>query len=465
LTPFFVIFINYYSPSPSANRGLIVVQIGIIGTGYVGLVTGACFAEFGVKSICVDRDSDRIRTLEAGQIPFYEPGLAELVQKNMAEDRLRFTTDVQSAIESSQAIFIAVGTPPRGDGSADLSYVEEVARTIADHLNGYKVVVTKSTVPVGTGQRIREIIRSKVGPDRDFDIASNPEFLREGSAIEDFMRPNRVVIGAETERAKSLLQDLYRPLFLIETPFILTDIPTAELIKYASNAFLATKVSFINEVANLCETLGADVHQVAKGMGLDRRIGPKFLHPGPGYGGSCFPKDTQALARVARSKGEEYALEIVEAAIRANSKQQARMVDKILRLLGPVNGKVLAFLGLAFKPNTDDIRDSVPVGMIRSLLKEGAGIRAYDPAAMESARKAVPEPMYCSDAYEAIDGADALILATEWNQFRNLDMERIKARLKSPVFIDLRNVYEPRRMRELGFRYVGVGRGYESPRT
>ena len=441
------------------------MQISIIGTGYVGLVTGACFAEFGVKSVCVDRDEARIRMLEEGQIPFFEPGLAELVQKNRDEDRLRFSTDVKSVIESSRVIFIAVGTPQRGDGSADLSYVEEVARTIADHLNEYKVVVTKSTVPVGTGQRIREIIRSKTGPDSDFDIASNPEFLREGSAIEDFMRPNRVVIGAETDRAKSILQDLYRPLYLIETPFIVTDIPTAEMIKYASNAFLATKVSFINEVANLCESLGADVHVVAKGMGLDRRIGSKFLHPGPGYGGSCFPKDTQALAQVARSKGGEFALEIVEAAIRANEKQKTRMVEKIVRTVGPVGGKTLAVLGLAFKPNTDDIRDSVSISIIRALIKDGARVRTYDPAAMETSRKAAPEAEYCNDAYEAMERADALILATEWNQFRNLDMERVKAALKSPVFIDLRNVYQPDRMKALGFRYVGVGRGFESQRA
>ncbi len=441
------------------------MNIGIIGTGYVGLVTGACFAEFGIPTVCVDKDSNRIESLKQGQIPFYEPGLAELVQKNTEEGRLRFSTDIKTAVDSALVLFISVGTPPRGDGSANLIYVEEVARTIAEHISGYRVIVTKSTVPVGTGQRLREILGSHLTESKDFDIASNPEFLREGSAIEDFMRPNRIIIGAESRKAIDVLEDLYRPIYLIETPVIVTSIPTAEMIKYASNAFLATKVSFINEMANLCEAVGADVNSVVKGMGLDRRIGSKFLHPGPGFGGSCFPKDTQALARLARSKGEGIQLEVVEAAIRANAKQQTRMVEKITEAVGRLEGKTLAILGLSFKPNTDDIRESVSVNIIQLLLKEGASFRAYDPAAMGPARKVLPEVTYCENAYSAAEGADALILMTEWNQFRNLDLDRVRRSLKSPVFIDLRNVYQPHRMKGLGFHYVGVGRGINPTTT
>jgi UDPglucose 6-dehydrogenase len=435
------------------------MNIGIIGTGYVGLVTGACFAEFGVRVICVDKDADRIRDLQQGRLPFYEPGLAELVRKNTAENRLQFSTDIASAVDASLVIFIAVGTPPRGDGSADLSYVEEVAQTIARHIHSYKVIVTKSTVPVGTGARIHEIMAKHRRENVDFDIAANPEFLREGSAIEDFMRPNRVIIGAQSQQAVAILKDLYRPLYLIETPFIVTDIPTAEMIKYASNAFLATKISFINEIANLCERVGADVRQVAKGMGLDGRIGSKFLHPGPGYGGSCLPKDTQALVQLARSQGEAYKLEVVEAVIRANEKQIAMMVEKIAQAVGSLKGKTLGILGLAFKPNTDDIREAASMRIIEALLKKGADIQAYDPAAMDSSRKLISEITYCQDAYEAAKDSDALILMTEWNQFRNLDLDRIRESLRRPIFIDLRNVYEPRRMKELGFQYIGVGRG------
>lgn len=435
------------------------MNISIIGTGYVGLVTGACFAEFGVRVICVDKDPGRILALQDGRLPFYESGLAELVRKNMAEHRLRFSTDVGAAVDVSLVIFIAVGTPPRGDGSADLSYVEEVAETIARHINGYKVIVTKSTVPVGTGERLREIIGRHLKECVDFDIAANPEFLREGSALDDFMRPNRVIIGAESQQAIAILKDLYRPLYLIETPFIVTDIPTAEMIKYASNAFLATKISFINEIANLCERVGADVHVVAHGMGLDGRIGPKFLHPGPGYGGSCLPKDTQALVRLAKSEGDGYELEVVEAAIRANAKQQAMMVEKIIQAVGSLEGKTLGVFGLAFKPNTDDIREAVSIKIIQALEKKGARVRAYDPAAMDSARQVMPDVIYCQDVYEVAEGSDALIMMTEWNQFRNLDLERIREALRKPIFIDLRNVYEPRRMKELGFQYIGVGRG------
>ena len=435
------------------------MNISVIGMGYVGLVTGACFAEFGLRVICVDKDTERIDLLRKGRLPFYEPGLTELVQKNMAEGRLLFSLDVREAVNASLVVFISVGTPPRGDGSSDISYVEEVARTIASHMNSYKVIVTKSTVPVGTGQRLREIMCEHLTERVDFDIATNPEFLREGAAIEDFMRPNRVVIGAESQQAIAILRDLYRPLYLIETPFVVTDIPTAEMIKYASNAFLATKISFINEIANLCEQVGADVRMVAKGMGLDRRIGAKYLHPGPGYGGSCFPKDTQALVQLARSRGEGYALEVIEGAIRANAKQQSRMVEKIAHALGSLEGKILGILGLAFKPNTDDIREAVSLKIIQELQKRGASIRAYDPVAMDSARKVLPEITCCQDAYDAASGSDALILMTEWNQFRNLDLERIRKVMKQPVFVDLRNVYEPHRIEDLGFRYISVGGG------
>ena len=433
------------------------MNIAVIGTGYVGLVTGACFAEFGVHVTCVDKDQEKIAALQKGQIPIYEPGLAELVAKNMSHGRLEFTTDIASAIQGALVIFIAVGTPPRGDGSANLVYVDAVAETIAQHLNGYKVVVTKSTVPVGTGERLRKIIGKNLKEQANFDVVSNPEFLREGSAIEDFLRPNRVVIGSGSPQAVAIMKDLYRPLYLIETPFVVTDIATAELIKYASNAFLATKISFINEMANLCEKVGADVHQVAEGMGLDGRIGPKFLHPGPGYGGSCLPKDTIALVQIAKESGCN--LELLNAVIRVNTLQRALMVEKIQQALGSVEGKTLGVLGLAFKPNTDDIRDSPAIEIIQLLLKSGAKIRAYDPAAMSEARKMVKEITYCNDAYETVSNADAVILLTEWNEFRNLDLDRLRQALRQPVFVDLRNVYDEQRMTHAGFRYVGVGRG------
>ncbi len=432
------------------------MNICVVGTGYVGLVTGACFAEFGLRVVCVDKDETKIQSLKSGVIPIYELGLEELVKKNLQEGRLAFTTDLGWAVETSLVIFIAVGTPSQEDGSADLSYVEAVAHDIAQHMNGYKVIVTKSTVPVGTGERLREIIGAVRKEKVDFDMVSNPEFLREGSAIEDFMRPNRIVIGAESSQAIAIMKDLYRPLYLIETPFIITNVPTAEMIKYTSNAFLATKISFINEVANLCELMGADVHQVARGMGLDRRIGSKFLHPGPGFGGSCFPKDAHAISSLARKKG--YDFEIVDAVLRVNSRQQRLMVEKIKKMIGELDGKTIGVLGLAFKPNTNDIRESPAIEIIKGLLQSGARIRAYDPAAMEEAKKVLTEVVFCQDAYDTVKGCDAVVLATEWNQFRNLDLERIKEVLKQPVFIDLRNVYEPARMAELKFRYVGVGR-------
>jgi UDPglucose 6-dehydrogenase len=433
------------------------MNISVIGTGYVGLVTGACFAEFGLQVICMDKDEARIAALEKGKIPIYEPGLLELVQKGLSEGKLTFTTDLGRAVESALVILIAVGTPSRDDGSADLSFVEDVGRGIAAHLNGYKIIVTKSTVPVGTGERLRELIGSLAGKGAAFDIASNPEFLREGSAIEDFMRPNRVVIGAQSPQAIAVMRDLYRPLYLIETPFVFTDVATAEMIKYASNTFLATKVSFINEVANLCERVGADVQVVAKAMGLDQRIGSKFLHPGPGYGGSCFPKDVAALVQTGQHA--ESPIQIAEATMRANMTQRIRMFEKIKAALGgSLEGKRVGLLGLSFKPNTNDLRDAPALDIVSRLQKEGAEIQAYDPAAMEEASKLLPGIRLCGNSYEAAEGADALVLMTEWNQFRNLDMDRIKAALRAPIFVDLRNVYEPARMAALGFQYTSVGR-------
>lgn len=433
------------------------MHVGVIGTGYVGLVTGACFAEFGVFVTCVDRDTSKIESLRGGHIPFYEPGLADLVKRNVEQGRLRFSTDIADAVESSLVIFVAVGTPPRGDGSADLSYVEDVAREIAEHMRDYKVIVTKSTVPVGTGKRIRGIIQSVHKEKIHFDVVSNPEFLREGAAIEDFMRPNRVVIGTESEQAAAIMRDLYRPLYLIETPVVVTGIETAELIKYASNSFLATKISFINEIANLCEKVGADVNVVAKGMGLDGRIGQKFLHAGPGFGGSCFPKDTRALLQIAGEQG--VSLGVVKAAVEANERQRDIVAGKILDTMSPVNGKTVGVLGLSFKPNTNDMREAPSLYIISRLAREGAQVRAFDPVAMADAREMLESPItFCSDAYEALKGADAAVLITEWNQFRSLDLERIHRDMRQPFFFDLRNVYEPQTMRDFGFRYFSVGR-------
>jgi len=432
------------------------MHIGMIGAGYVGLVTGACFAEFGIFVTCVDKDEQKIKNLQKGKIPFYEPGLDTLVQKNVAQGRLKFTTKIAKAVESSLVIFIAVGTPGRGDGSADLKYVEGVAQEIASHIDGYRVIVTKSTVPVGTGEKIREIISQNLREQTDFDIVSNPEFLREGSAIEDFMRPNRIVIGAKSPQAVAIMQDLYKPLYLIETPFVITNIETAELIKYAANSFLATKISFINEISNLCERIGADVHMVAKGMGLDQRIGPKFLHPGPGFGGSCLPKDTSALLKIAET--HDVQLGIIDAAVRANENQRAYMVQKIRDEMGSLRNKTLAVLGLAFKPNTDDIRDAPALTIIQGLQKEGAKIRTYDPVAMKEAARQIPKMKCCKNAYDAVKGADAVVLITEWNQFRNLDLARIITLLREPFFFDLRNVYDPQKMKAKGFRYFSVGR-------
>ena len=432
------------------------MNVGVIGAGYVGLVTGACFAEFGVNVTCIDTNEGRINLLQKGVVPFYEPGLEELIRKNVNEGRLQFSNNTAESVKKSDVIFIAVGTPSLEDGSADLSYVDSVARTIAENLNGYKVIVTKSTVPVGTGERLRNIIQD-IRNDGDFDIVSNPEFLREGSAIGDFMRPDRIVIGSGSERATSVMRDLYRPLYLIETPFITTDVETAEMIKYASNVFLAAKISFINEMANLCEKVGANVQVVSKAMGLDKRIGPKFLHAGPGYGGSCFPKDVRALLQIAESHG--YDFKIARSVIEVNITQKDRMITKIEHALRGAGGKTIGILGLSFKPNTNDIRESPAVHIIEGLLDIGANIRVYDPVAMDDTKSVLGQRVtYCSDAYDAASNADAIILVTEWNQFRNLQLERLKGLLKHPVFIDLRNVYEPDRMRKSGFDYYSVGR-------
>ncbi len=434
------------------------MKVAVIGAGYVGVVTAAGFAEFGNEVVCVDKIPEKVEMLKKGEIPFYEPGLQELVSKNIKEGRLVFTTDSPQAIRDSLVIFIAVGTPPRGDGSADLSYVEEVAKEIAANLDDYKVVVTKSTVPVGTSLKIKEIIETHKNNSTRFDVASNPEFLREGSAVYDFMHPDRVVIGTESDAAKAILRDLYRPLYLRETPFVFTDLKTSELIKYASNSFLAMKISFINEIANLCDALGADVHVVAKGMGLDGRIGPKFLHPGPGYGGSCFPKDTLALLRMAQEVG--YHFRLVDATVQVNEAQHQRAVEKIRQALGgELKGKVIGFLGLSFKPNTDDIRESPALKVAKKLMEEGANLRVFDPAAMKNASLILGDGCtYCKDSYDAATGAEALVVATEWNQFRNLDLAKAKEVMKGDVLVDLRNIYEPEKAKDLGFKYIGMGR-------
>jgi len=432
------------------------MDISVIGTGYVGLVTGAGLADFGNDVICVDVDVRKIEALKSGAIPIYEPGLDTLVSKNVSEGRLRFTTDLPEAIRSARAIFIAVGTPPKPDGSADLRYVEEVAHSIAKHMNGPKLVITKSTVPIGTGRLIERII-GEHGPGHQVSVVSNPEFLREGSAIEDFMKPDRVVIGASDPEAAEMMKEIYAPLHSLEIPFVVTNVESSELIKYAANGFLATKITFINEIAVICERVGANVQDVAIGMGLDTRIGPKFLQAGPGFGGSCFPKDSSAMADISRRHGYEF--EIMEAVLRVNDAVKLRMIDKIAEALGgEVKGKTVAILGLAFKPETDDMRDSPTIPIIKGLQERGAKVRAYDPQATDNAKSMFTDLTYCDDAYSTAEGADALVLATEWNEFRALNFERIKKALRQPVLIDLRNVYDPHRMRAHGFTYTSVGR-------
>ena len=435
------------------------MNIAMIGSGYVGLVSGACFSEFGASVTCIDVDAAKIARLEEGRIPIYEPGLDELVARNVGQGRLRFSTGFEEAVGGAELIFIAVGTPSRrGDGHADLSFVYDAARRIAPCLRGYSVIVDKSTVPVGTARQVERIV-AETNPEADFDVASNPEFLREGAALSDFMRPDRIVIGVESDRAEARLRALYRPLNLIEVPIVVTGLETAELIKYAANAFLATKISFINEMAALCEALGADVHDVARGMGLDGRIGRKFLHPGPGYGGSCFPKDALALVRTGQESGASS--RIVESVVEVNAAQRARMVAKIRGALGGVEaGKVIAVLGLTFKPDTDDMRDAPALAILPPLVEKGARIRATDPRGVPEAKALLPDTVeYAEDAWEALDGADAVVLLTEWNVYRGLDLEEVKRRMRGRVFVDLRNVYEPDQMRALGFEYTCVGRG------
>ncbi len=434
------------------------MRIAMIGAGYVGLVSGTCFSEFGVDVVCVDQDADKIGSLNGGRVPIYEPGLEDLVAGNVRAERLSFTTDLTAAVGNADAVFIAVGTPSRrGDGHADLSHVFDAAAEIAMALDGYTAVVTKSTVPVGTGRKVEDIIRRE-RPDADFDVVSNPEFLREGSAINDFMRPDRVVIGAESDRARSLMQTLYRPLFLIETPILFADLETAELTKYAANAFLATKVTFINEIADLCDSIGADVHDVAKGIGLDNRIGPKFLHAGPGYGGSCFPKDTLALVRTAQEAKSP--VQIVETVVGVNETRKRKMADRIIEACGgSVSGKTIAILGVTFKPNTDDMRESPSLEIVPALQRAGARIQAYDPEGMDEARKLLGDVTWRESAYDAIESADAMVILTEWNEFRALDPSRVKAALKTPLVIDLRNIYEPDDMQARGLVYTCVGRG------
>ena len=433
------------------------MNIAMIGAGYVGLVSGACFSEFGHHVVCVDQDQVKVQRLRRNEIPIYEPGLDTLVARNAAAGRLTFDSDLTKAVGNADLVFIAVGTPSRrGDGHADLSFVREAARQIARALDGYTVIVTKSTVPVGTGREVAEIIK-QTNPTADFDVVSNPEFLREGSAIDDFMRPNRVVIGAESDRAKDVMRQLYRPLYLIETPILFTGLETAELIKYAANGFLAMKISFINQVADLCEKVGADVHDVARGIGLDGRIGSKFLHPGPGYGGSCFPKDTRALVEIARQAGAPISL--IEATDSFNEARKLQMVDRVRQAVGgSLKGKVVALLGLTFKPNTDDMREAPSLAIGPALVAEGAKVQAHDPEGIAEARKLMPDLTYCDDPYAAMSGADVLVLMTEWNSYRALDLRRMKAALKQPIVVDLRNIYRPSEMRDAGFQYSSIGR-------
>jgi len=434
------------------------MHIAVVGTGYVGLVSGACLADFGLKVACVDVDEKKIEALREGNIPFYEPGLEDLVRKNVKAGRLTFTTNLAEAVKNSLVVFICVGTPPLPDGSSDLSQIKGVALALADVLDDYKVIVTKSTVPVGTNRWIKRLIDENKKVNVEVDIISNPEFLREGNAVEDFMRPDRVIIGGESAHAIAIIKDIYRPLYLTETPFIITNLETAEMIKYASNAFLSLKISFINEVANFCEKVGADVTMVAKGMGLDPRIGPKFLNPGPGFGGSCFPKDVSSLIHQGRQVSSPFKL--LEAVLEVNERQKLRAIEKLEALLGDLNGKTIAILGLTFKPNTSDVRESSALKIIPELLKKGAKVKVYDPAGMEEFKNAAPNLSieYAKDPEACAEKADGLLILTEWNEFRFLDLKKIKSLMKTPVLVDMRNIYDPDIVKKLGFRYSGIGR-------
>ena len=432
------------------------MNICVVGAGYVGLVSGACFSEFGLRVTCVDNDYSKIALLNNGKVPLYEPGLTELIQKNVKEGRLFFETNIKESVRNALIILIAVGTPSDSTGSVDLKYIKAVAESIGQTMNGYKVVVTKSTVSVGTGQMIEAIIKQNQSKPIPFDIVCNPEFLREGSAIEDFMNPNRVVIGAESEQAIAIMKDLYRSLYPLEPPFVITNVVTAEMIKYASNAFLATKISFINEIANICEKVGIDVHKVAKGMGFDERIGSKFLHPGPGFGGSCLPKDTRAICQIAETHG--YNFRIVGSVVEVNEERPKLMVKKIETAAGDLKELIVGILGLTFKPNTDDMRESPAIPIIKALQAKGAKVQAFDPMGMDAAKKYLDGIDYKPDLYAVADRADVLVFFTEWNQFSNIDWDRVKNLLRRPIVVDLRNIYEPAKMRELGFHYTSVGR-------
>lgn len=439
------------------------MRIGMVGTGYVGLVSGTCFAEFGIDVVCVDKEKEKIKRLKKGEVPIYEPGLEDLLEKQIKAKRIQFTTDLTEAVRGADAVFIAVGTPPRrSDGHADLSFVYQAAREVAEALDGYTVIVTKSTVPVGTAREIERIIR-EVRPDADFDVASNPEFLREGAAVNDFMRPDRIVIGTDSERAQKVLREVYRPLYLNETPIVFTAPETAEIIKYAANAFLATKITFINEIADLCEKAGGDVQVVAKALGLDGRISPKFLHAGPGYGGSCFPKDTLALAQTGQKL--EARQRIVETVVEVNARRREQMAERIIEACGgDVDGKRIGILGVAFKPNTDDVREAPSLTIIPILQEAGASIAAFDPAAIEQAKRHIGDVDWKKDPYQVADGADALVIITEWNEFRALDLERIGELMNEKRLIDLRNIYKLSEMQESGFHYVSVGRPEVRPK-
>jgi len=439
------------------------MRIGMVGTGYVGLVSGTCFAEFGVDVVCVDKEKDKVKRLKRGEVPIYEPGLEDLLAKQIKGKRISFTTDIKEAVQGADAVFIAVGTPPRrSDGHADLSYVYQAAREVAEALDGYTVIVTKSTVPVGTAREVERIIR-EVRPDAEFDVASNPEFLREGAAVNDFMRPDRIVIGTSSERAQKVLREVYRPLYLNETPIVFTEPESAEIIKYAANAFLATKITFINEIADLCEKAGGDVQVVAKALGLDGRISPKFLHAGPGYGGSCFPKDTLALAQTGQKL--QAPQRIVETVVEVNAKRREQMAERIIAACGgDVSGKRIGILGVAFKPNTDDVREAPSLAIIPILQEAGASIAAFDPAAMEQAKKYLNDVDWQKDPYDVAEDADALVIITEWNEFRALDLERIGELMKEKCLIDLRNIYKLSEMRESGFHYISVGRAEVKPK-
>ncbi|NLU27258.1 MAG: UDP-glucose/GDP-mannose dehydrogenase family protein [Hungateiclostridium thermocellum] len=437
-------------------------KVAIFGTGYVGLVTGVCIADFGINVICVDIDKEKIDGLNNGKIPIYEPGLDVFLERNIRAERIQFTTDAKKAIEESNVLFIAVGTPPKENGEADMQYVYAVAETIGEYINGYKVIVDKSTVPIGTGQIIKKIISDKVkerGAEYRFDIVSNPEFLREGKALYDFTHPDRVVIGVESKEAAKIMKKVYRPLYLNETPFIITNIETAEMIKYASNAFLATKITFINEIANLCEKVGANVQQVAMAMGRDGRIGPKFLHAGPGFGGSCFPKDTKALVQIAEKHGVQ--MSVVNAVIEANERQKKMVAEKLEKFAGDLKGKTIGILGLAFKPETDDVREAPALTIIADLIERGASIRAYDPQAMEEAKKALRKYAdnitYCKHAYDTAESVDALVIVTEWHEFRNMDLTLLKKIMRGNIFYDARNIYSRKDIEEKGFVFIGTG--------